>query len=591
MFKVQKNIFWSIFPTFSLLFAVVLSLVTLFTLIYSKNFYLGEKRSDLQKINYLIAGNIENFDEVNFQAYLESANQAGLRITLIQSDGVVVLDSDENSETMDNHSDRPEIMEARDFGIGSGIRYSNTLKTNMMYSAVKKKMGDSVGFIRVAIPLMSLEKILWNQQFPVIAISGFGLAMVFLLCFIISRNISQPISNLKNYAEVIAKGNFLSKIPRTGASEVQDLASSFESMSLSLKKRIETIEKQQGQLDAIFSSMKEGVIALDNYLNLLACNPAASNLFNMNINSHEGKPIYSFVRNSNLMSFIENLKRPGMDVPDELSISLLDKGLEIQVRGAPLLNKKKDLMGIILVFNDITRIKKLEKMREEFVANVSHELKTPITSIKGAAETLIDGAIENPKISQRFLDMIISNSERLSLIIEDILKLSRLENELNFDVLEKEEIPVDKLLDGAVKSCQNMASASDIEIKVNLDYNAKVLGNKTLLEQALINLISNAIKYSNSKTVVRVEGSLTDSKVQIDVIDEGPGIEKSHIARIFERFYRVDKARSRKMGGTGLGLSIVKHICQLHRGEASVNSEVGKGSRFRISLPILKQSS
>jgi two-component system phosphate regulon sensor histidine kinase PhoR len=356
-------------------------------------------------------------------------------------------------------------------------------------------------------------------------------------------------------------------------------------------------EREVGQLRAILSNMREGVIALDLDERILEMNtgafellgPAASRLTSGTV---VGVPIQEVIRSAALQRFVRRALQELSPIEETIVIDLEvvqagEKERLLQAYASPLSDVRGARMGVLVVLHDVTRLHQLENVRRDFVANVSHELKTPITSIKGFVETLMDGAVENPEDARRFLSIISRQADRLNAIFEDLLSLSRIEQENERGGIGLEERSVGDVIDEALQSCLFHAQERQIELEKEYPENLKALINPNLLEQAIVNLVDNAIKFSESGQRVEVRAHVLDKSLEIQVIDSGKGIDRIHLPRIFERFYRVDKARTRREGGTGLGLAIVKHIAQAHGGFATVKSELGSGSVFSIHIPQL----
>jgi len=330
--------------------------------------------------------------------------------------------------------------------------------------------------------------------------------------------------------------------------------------------------------------MVEGVIAVDMEERIISMNQAAAQMFACNPSAAQGRTIQEVVRNVVLHEFVRNTLSSQKPVEKDIVLHAGDERF-IDGHGTVLRDARGKRMGALIVLNDVTRIRRLENVRREFVANVSHEIKTPITAIKGFVETLRDGAVKNQEDAERFLEIIENHAERLEAIIEDLLSLSRIEREAERGEIALVEGQVQDVVQMAVQVCEMSAGAKQIKIEFSCDKDIASKINAPLLEQAIVNLLDNAIKHSGEGSIIRVEATQTAEEIIIDVRDQGCGIEKEHLPRLFERFYRVDKARSRQLGGTGLGLAIVKHITQAHGGQVSVESVPGKGSTFSIRLP------
>jgi two-component system phosphate regulon sensor histidine kinase PhoR len=467
MFK--KRLLWYLFPSYLLIIVFFLVLTTFYTTYTFKDFYFKKVESNQETIIELYENDFINALETNNLIELnrlskDLAKKASIRLTIIAPDGKVLSDSEENPTFMENHSDRPEVKEAFIGKISNSIRYSSTLKKNMLYVALPlKNNGIFMGVIRTSVPLTLLEHNL-NNLYEKIIFGGIitSLFAVFM-SYWFTRKLKKPLLILEDSALKFAEGDFSSKVPISPIKEIGGLAEA---------------------------------------MNIMA-----------------------------------------------------------------------------------DKLKHLENIRKDFVANVSHELKTPVTSIKGFIETLQDGAIDNPEEAKHFLDIISRHTNRLNAIIEDLLSLSRLENtSLAENRLEKQKLlPV---LESAIQLCETNAANKFIKIHLECSPEIKANIDSLLFEQAIVNLIDNAIKYSPENKEIKLITAITDNEIKIMIEDQGFGIPEEHLPRIFERFYRVDKARSRKAGGTGLGLSIVKHIINAHKGTITVSSEINKGSVFTITLPI-----
>ncbi len=338
-------------------------------------------------------------------------------------------------------------------------------------------------------------------------------------------------------------------------------------------------------LETMLSSMTEGVLILDAEYLVVHTNKAASKFLDVDDEAILGKRIDQVVRDEGLKRFFSNDSALAVESGAEITLRSGDEEY-FTLRSTALRGQEGELFGMLIIVNDVTRLKLLEKVRRDFVANVSHELKTPITSIKGFVETLLDGAMDNKEDARRFLRIMSVQADRLHAIVEDLLTLARLESESEQEFLVLETEKVRDILNAASEVCRGGAAAKSITLRVECDPLLNVVVDRSLLEQAVINLIDNAVKYSGNNTTVTIKGIRTKEEIIIEVQDRGPGISDEHLARIFERFYRVDKARSRKMGGTGLGLAIVKHVASIHNGNVDVKSEMGQGSTFSIHLPL-----
>ncbi|NOR05311.1 MAG: HAMP domain-containing protein, partial [Deltaproteobacteria bacterium] len=468
---------------------------------------------------------------------------------------------------------------------GTSTRYSRTLEKDMMYVGIPiKKENHILAVVRTSVPVNDIDLVLKSIKTK-IAFGGLIVAVfAAILSLFVSRRITRPIEQIKIWAESITRGEFHLRPQVAESEEIGALSESLNRMAVELREHINTVMRQRNEIEAVLSSMVEGVIAVDMEERVISMNHAAAKMFGCDPAEAQGRSIQEVVRNTVLQQFVKNALSSQEAVEKEIVLSS-DSDRFLNGHGTLLRDAEGKQIGALIVLNDVTRLLRLEKIRREFVANVSHEIKTPITAIKGFVETLRDGAVENHEDAERFLEIIGKHVDRLEVIIEDLLSLSRIEQEA-----EREKVVLDKgrlrdVLETAIQVCGAGAMAKKIEIELSCAEEIVAKIDSQLLEQAIVNLIDNAIKYSNDGGTVRVEALQRESEIIISVHDQGCGIEKEHLPRLFERFYRVDKARSRQLGGTGLGLAIVKHIAQAHGGHVAVESTPGKGSTFAIHLP------
>ncbi len=573
---------------YSLLLVAASTVVVFITLGAFTQFINGEVRENLKDSGRMILNTfpVHLLNDSNaLQAYVRRIiHKTSLRITIILPNGKVVADSYTDSEYLDDHATRPEIQEALQGNVGTARRYSASIAKELMYIAYPVVENEALLCVfRISKPIEDLERSL-VQTYVSIGFTFFIFFSVSLLFIIItSKRYTEPLKNIQNLVNNFTTGNLDQRISINKPNEVSALANALNLMAVQLKERMQTIVHQRMELEAILSGMVESVIVLDTTLLIKGINRSAAVLLQTTASEIHGKSLLEVFRNIEMQEFAEKIVKESKPQEQEISLAISHKTLIFQAHGTVLLSERGEKAGIILVMNEISHLKHLENLRKDFVANVSHELKTPITAIKGFVETLKDGALDDPAKARYFLGIIGKHTERMNAIIDDLLALSRLEQEGRASV-EFEEHPAAAIIRDAIEVCETKALAKRISVTVNCDDTIHITCNPLLMEQALVNLIDNAIKYSEPKASITVSCEIMDDKVAISVKDFGCGIPAKNLPRIFERFYRVDRARSRDLGGTGLGLSIVKHIVNIHKGEVTVHSAEGQGSTFTILL-------
>ena len=552
-----------------------------------KKFYYSEKIADLMARAQLFSQIVEDSDISNLPKLSQLCKNIGFetntRFTIIDTNGIVLCDSDKAYYLMDNHSTRPEIVEAYNNIIGTSIRYSNSINKEMMYLAYPVEITNQKVIIRTSLPITDLQAKINDLYFRLFVIMIILTIIALLLCYFIAKKISNPIKSIEYSANRFSKGKFDYIYPKFNISEIDSLAKTLNTMADDSNRKIEILSRIKNEQDAVLGSMVEAVIAVDLEGNIIIINPAAENLFQITADSI-GLSIFNKIRNTKLSKYLNDLLKKDIEIELEIQINIKKK--DLNAKGVSLIDKEKNIIGALIVFHDVTKTVKLESIRKEFVSNVSHELKTPITTIKGSVETLLE--FEQKSQSTNFLNIINNNTNRLNSIIDDLLLLSKIEEHdgkkdaLNIEINNQFLKPV---IESALIINQNLQNDKSINIEIDCFDEIKLPLNATLMEEALSNLLNNSIKYSPKNSTIKVNVNKIEKNIIIYIIDEGIGIDSKHIERLFERFYRVDESRSREAGGTGLGLSIVKHIINLHKGKVEVTSELDKGSQFIITLP------
>ncbi|RLB08057.1 MAG: PAS domain-containing sensor histidine kinase [Deltaproteobacteria bacterium] len=586
----RKRLLWKLYPAYLAIILLSIATVGIYASTTLKKVYLHKTAKDLEArarlIEKEVAGSFTNENRALLDLLCKTLGRsASTRITLILPSGEVLGDSEEDPRRMDNHAHRPEVKKALAGQIGVSTRYSHTLRKEMMYVAIPViKEGKIIGVVRTSIPVTEIDTAL-SIIYREIALGG--VLMIILAAAVslyISRRISQPLEEMKRGAKRFAEGDFTHRLLVPDSEELGGLAEALNQMAQQLDEKIRVTTEQRNELEAILSGMREGVLAIDTEERILMLNHAAGSLLGIDVSTAKGHTLQEMIRNADLQRFLgEVLTGQG---PTEAEIVL--HGTEsrfLQVSGTVLSDSGGRKIGALVVLNDITKLRHLEDIRREFVANVSHELKTPITSVKGFVETLREGAIDDKENARKFLEIISKQADRLNAIIEDLLSLSRIEQEAEKGEIQLMEGDLRRILEAAILDCETRARERNIKVTLNCSDEVRVKANSRLLEQAVSNLLDNALKYSEPGGIVEVEVIKDENEVAIKVRDHGYGIPPGHLPRLFERFYRVDKARSRELGGTGLGLAIVKHIVQAHGGHVTVESTLHKGSTFTIHLP------
>ncbi|MCB9799707.1 MAG: PAS domain S-box protein [Candidatus Omnitrophica bacterium] len=531
----------------------------------------------------------ENSDPLEMQQKITVLGRdLGTRITIIHDDGVVLADSQRTPDEvrqMDNHRNRPEIRIAFEGGVGTSARYSTTVGEKMLYAAAPlMRDGKVSGVIRAALPLRKVEHVLAAAEKPIQIGLWLGAFLVLVMSFWVARYQTKRIGEITKAAERYAKGDLKKKIFIDAKDEIRILADSMNYMAISLQQRIEEIEAEKTKLAAILENMAEGMIAVDHERHILMINTSVEKMFGISRSEMIGRSLIETIRNPKIDLMMEQAVAGRTIASQEIEL-LHPEGKVLNANAVGIGSKNKQVAGI-LVLHDMTKIRKLEKLRTEFVANVSHELKTPLTTLKGFIETLLSGALRDGEKAKSFLTMMETDTDRLTRLIDDLLELSKIESKeiplnlapLNIG-LEFDRV-INRMRPGIEKKqifCVNQILSGQIP---------SVMGDRDKLEQVIINLLDNAVKFNRQSGHLMVSAVLLKDRVRVSVQDTGMGIPKEDRERIFERFFRVDKARSRELGGTGLGLSIVKHIIEAHGGAVSCESEVGKGSTFSFTLKV-----
>ena len=589
--KNKKKLLWQIYPSYLIIIFICLAAGSFYAFTSLKSFFYSQVKASLFEKTDLFIPLLKDVLEDGFSVSeidrlcVDAGQRANVRFTVIDRQGNVIGDTEEKPSEMENHRQRPEIRTAYSGKRGERIRFSDTIKEDMMYAAVPVyKKNEIVAVLRSSVPLTVINRELINTNWSLL-IAGLVIAVIStLISFLFSLKITKPIIEMREGAEKFARGKLNTKLYIPEIEELEGIAATLNQMAEELNQRLKTESINRNELETVFFSMREGVLALDNEERIMRVNQSALDMLSMNIAEIRDKNVYELIRDSDLYKFLQEAVKTGDSLSSDLKYGR-DMEKIFNVHSNPLKDENNERMGTLFVIQDVTKIRHLENMRRDFVANVSHELKTPMTAIKGFVETIREsGDIEKEKL-ERFFSIIDKNVDRLINIINDLLDLSWIEkNEESRNIRFRIE-KISEIIDSVVKVCEAVALKRNIKITVSCDVDFELAVNRVLFENALTNLLDNAVKYSDDGKVVELKAWQTEDRVFISVADEGIGISSFEQQRVFERFYRVDKGRSRKMGGTGLGLSIVKHVMTIHRGSVEVQSTPGVGSCFKLAMP------
>ena len=528
----------------------------------------------------------------------ELSSRALARVTLIDSDGEVLADSavpDRDLSTVENHRTRPEIEGAAATGFGTDLRSSQTTGERTLYRAVR--LGDPgqtslAIYLRLGLPMTALDEELTKLKRNLMLAFASAFMIAVGLSIWLAGSLTKPLLDMATTARKLAAGDHTVHIQTSSHDEVGVLADTLNHMTDELKSKIEELSEDRSQLLAMLTSMVEGVMVLDYRGRVLQVNPALERMFGVTRAETRGRQFSELFRHPELNQLVSNVLASRVGQEDEIVLAPSGRCLHIEASVAG--GQQENEACAVLVFHDITELRRLENIRKDFVANVSHELRTPLTSIKGYVEALLDGGKDNPDTSVRFLDIILKQSDRLNLILEDLLQLSKIESgQVQFN---REPLHIGSVVERTLAMIKPLADKKRHELTSQVSSDLPmVYGDQERLVQVLANLVDNAIKYTPERGHITVaarriptSGNNTDARltgVELSVADTGIGIPEQDRPRVFERFYRVDKARSRELGGTGLGLAIVKHIVEGHGGQVWVEGNWPTGSRFVVWLP------
>ncbi|EOC1397613.1 two-component system histidine kinase PnpS [Listeria monocytogenes] len=588
----MKKLWLKIGLSFFILFFVVMVIVGVFSGELMKSTYLNMKESQLEDDAKILlqTTNMENLDLDKDAATIQKSldplgEDIDARITVIDSEGDVVADTKKDPEKLDNHMNRPEVTDILKKGesVGISIRESDSLGYSMLYVAVPvKHQGKTDGVLRISISLESVDAAVAKLWGNLALIFGIALVIIAAISVFIARKITRPVREIIEVSTDLANHKYDSRIHGKISGELQDLSISVNTLAESLETQMFEIKQNEQRLNAIVQNLVSGVMLINVDKQVIMTNRTMYQI--LGETEITGKPFYEVIKSFALSQLIEGTFETKTIQQKEI-ILYFPREMILDASVSPILGENGEITGIILLLHDITQIRHLENVRSEFVTNVSHELKTPVTALKGFAETLLDGAMYDEVLLKKFLTIIKEESDRLHRLIMDILALSRIEQN---PVAENVElVDVDEVIEQSARTIFEMATEKNIRVTIPEKTSASVMieTDRDKLQQIIINLLSNAINYTPVDGKVEVKLIEQEAEVIIEVTDNGIGIPAKDIDRVFERFYRVDKARSRHSGGTGLGLSIVKHLVENCGGRIEVESQEEVGSTFRVTLP------
>ena len=572
-----------LFKRIFILYAVVMVVAAVFSEIYItsavRDNYIDNLRKNLAVQISLIAKNF-SFKQTSADPLCREVKKVtGARVTVIAADGRVIGDSDMDSAHMDNHLHRTEIDQSHFFDTGMAIRYSDTLKQNFLYIAKKIAQGEQTGFIRLSVPLSDVDQAVNLLRIKIILV----MAIVFLATWMFSLwqtdHLRRLLHQITDFSKSLSRGEIDKRLFLTNAGEFSEIADNITAMSVRLQEMMARSEEEKNRLNVILKSVPDALLIID-AKGMVTLASSSSREFFGDI-PMAGMQFVAVVRNHEFSDLMETVRENLAAGMTEIRIDApAEKYLRVRV--SPLFYKEHELSGFVAIFHDITEIEKLEQVRKDFVANVSHELKTPITAIKGFADTLLEGAIDDKENASRFIQTIKSNSERINSLVDDLMTISKIE--LGVIRVEKSMVDVTDVFENVMEIFRDKAAAKGLYLEVSHSPAVtQISADKNRLLQILNNLVDNAIKFTETGGVT-FGVDQENQKTLLFVEDTGTGVPSKYLPRLGERFFRVDPARSRKMGGTGLGLAIVKHLVKAHGWSMHIESTHGKGTKIRIFI-------
>lgn len=577
-----NRLFWKTGLLYLLFFSLTMIAVDVLAARALRQVVLDSAYLELDAIGRLMETQPPPADGRGLAAWMKWAAGSGARITVIAADGKVLAESARDPEGMENHAHRPEVQEAWATGRGRSVRHSATLDRDIVYEALRcaPPQGPPT-ILRVALPLAEVQAVRTQARNQLWIASAVILLFVAAIAFSFSQRLAQRIERLKKYTQQVAEGDFRALPAETQTDELSDLSRSLNETAARLERTVGTLTDERNFSSAVLSSMAEGVAVVDAALRVVFANEAFAQVAGMAVNDCTGRPLLEVARQPELVAAVQRAVREGEVVRIEIEFGAVRPG-NFNVTTARIAAGAAH--GAVLVLYDVSEIRRLERVRRDFVANVSHELRTPLTAMQGFAETLLSGALEDPKASRRFLEIIREHAARLARLTDDLLKLSAIEE--GKLTLQARAVSVSYLFEVCLETARHLAAGKKLELRAEDCADVPAMrGDLMRLQEVLQNLLDNAVQYTPEGGSITLRAWRENRHVVMCVQDTGIGIPHAEQERIFERFYRVDAARSRDAGGTGLGLAIARHIIEAHGGRIWVESEVGQGSRFFVEVP------
>ena len=601
----RAKLFWKLGLTYLLLLLAVLAAMDFFASRILRAEFVRSAENELAALEKTAQSRPpQTGDLPALRAWGDWMSQSGARVTVIDSDGVVLVDSAEDPPTSENAASLPEVRDAFANGEAESVRRSSELNRDLAYRAVRYQppTGPTV-VIRMAVPVGEVSGAIAVVRSRLVVVSLIILLLGSAVSLMLSRGFSMRVERLKDFAGRVARGDFRPLELEDTEDELTDLGRAMNETAARLAGTIRTLTDERNRSSAILRSMVEGVAVIDAKERVVFCNQAFAEILSVDAAGSEDRPLLEVVRQADLVALARRALQSGEHVQGDLVLGTVSpQNFGVTAAPIPALDSEAALrapgiesasgsprqevqQGAVIVLHDISELRRLERVRQDFVANVSHEFKTPLTAIQGFAETLLTGALEDEKNNRRFLEIIRDHAVRLGRLTDDLLKLARIEaGKLE---LEFQRVAIADIIESCATTSLMRASRRNLSLEVSFPPTLPpVRGDASLLREVLQNLLDNAVQYTQPGGKITLSASTRDAEAIVTVADTGIGIPQAEKERIFERFYRVDAARSREVGGTGLGLSIAKHIVEAHGGRIWVDSSVGQGSQFHFSIPL-----